>query len=213
MRCTFVHFYFTVLLFLHFSLLHAVSRFILNLLESSTGDMNTKMASAKKNMPPVLCRPQILGAEITQNNSCGYSVLLIAHCLQIKVLMKPTRRSGLHPPTPTLRDSTKEPSILFVFFIGQVLHWWGKLFPGDWLPFSYISDERVYLLGAFCKQREGKEFKTQICPSMCQRRLPFHNVRMKIRRIKLARFLRSFGHWVPFVRGRKKCVFCPLPFG
>ena len=56
LKRTFVHFYFTVLLFLHFSLLHAVSRFILNLLGSGTGDMNTKIANAKS-VPLALYSP------------------------------------------------------------------------------------------------------------------------------------------------------------
>ena len=46
-ECASVHFYLTALHFLHFSLLHAISHFILPLLESSTGDINTKMANAK----------------------------------------------------------------------------------------------------------------------------------------------------------------------
>lgn len=79
-------FCFTVLFLLHFSLLHAVSRFILNLLESSTGDMNTKMAM-QKNVPPAHSRPYIPDAEIEQNFP-GFCVLFVAYFLHIKVLLK-----------------------------------------------------------------------------------------------------------------------------
>lgn len=76
------------MLSLHFSLLHAVSHFILNLLESSAGDRNATMASAESS-PPARCRPYILGANIKPNlpGSCALSVLCF---LRSKVSRKPT---------------------------------------------------------------------------------------------------------------------------